>query len=214
MKILIIFSLFFSLLLHAEDTSTEFFLKESKSKEKIYRFNPYETIYSGAIAFVIGNIGFYTTGSSVLKLGYSGIQTIGIINVGRGIYNVNSPSMEAELYNFLTKDNSSTISKEMLSSKLIRVFAREERAKRMALFYGSSLLTLQYTVNAFAGNTPSELKKVYLFMGGVNLIIASYSGLIKSSYEQKVYGENFNIHPIFTMDNNEAMGGALVTYSF
>jgi hypothetical protein len=60
-----------------------------------------ETIFSGVIAFVIGNVGFYTTKSSVLKLGYSGVQTIGIINVGRGIYDVNSPSMEAELYHFL-----------------------------------------------------------------------------------------------------------------
>ncbi|MBC7713720.1 MAG: hypothetical protein H7177_10290 [Rhizobacter sp.] len=198
----------------AENSATEFFAKEAKSKEKSYRFNPYETIFSGAIAFVIGNVGFYTTKSSVLQLGYSGVQTIGIINVGHGIYDVNSPSTEGELYKFLVNDNYPGVSKERLSSKLIHIFAQEERAKRMALFYGSSLLTVQYFVNSFAGNSKSELKKIYLFMGGVNLIIATYSGLYKSNYEKKIYGTGFNIQPVFTATDKEAIAGGLITYSF
>jgi hypothetical protein len=195
-------------------SASEFFLSEAKSKEKVYRFNPYETIFSGAIAFVIGNVGFYTTKSSVLKLGYSGVQTIGIINVGRGIYDVNSPSMESELYNFLGKDKYQGVSKEALSVKLIRIFAQEERAKRMALFYGSSLLTVQYFMNSFVGDTQTDLKKVYLFMGGVNAIIATYSALSKSNYEKKVYGKDFNVDPIFTATDKEAIGGFLLTYTF
>ena len=200
--------------LSAEETSSEFFLKEAKLKEKIYRFNPYETIFSGAIAFVIGNVGFYTTKSSVLKLGYSGVQTIGIINVGHGIYEVNSPSIEKELYKTLSSDHHNDISKEALSSKLISIFAQEERAKRMALFYGSSLLTVQYFVNSFVGQTQSELKKVYLFMGSVNFIIATYSGLIKGPYEEKVYGDQFDIHPIFTATDKEAIVGLHLVYTF
>lgn len=198
----------------SSNTAAEFFLSEAKQKEKVYRFNPYETIFSGAIAFVIGNVGFYTTKSSVLKLGYSGVQTIGIINVGRGIYDVNSPSMEGDLYKFLSKDTFPGISKESLSIKLIQIFAQEERAKRMALFYGSSLLTVQYFVNSFVGNTQPELKKVYLFMGGVNAIIAVYSGLSKSNYEKKVYGKEFDINPVFAATDTEAIGGFTLTYAF
>lgn len=214
MKTFLICLLFLSIQASAKESASDFFLKEAKLKEKVYRFNPYETIFSGAIAFVIGNVGFYTTKSSILKLGYSGIQTIGIINVGRGIYNVNSPSIEGELHGFLTKDSSTGISKEALSVKLIRIFAQEERSKRMALFYGSSLLTVQYLVNSFVGNTQPELKKIYLFMGGVNFIIASYSATSKSNYEKKVYGNDFDIRPIFTATDKEAVGGAVLTYSF
>lgn len=198
----------------APGPAQEFFLSEAKQKEKVYRFNPNETIFSGAIAFVIGNVGFYTTKSSVLQLGYSGVQTIGIINVGRGIYDVNSPSVEGDLYKFLSRDTYSGISKESLSIKLIQIFAQEERAKRMALFYGSSLLTVQYFVNSFVGNTQPELKKIYLFMGGVNAIIAAYSGLSKSHYEKKVYGKEFNINPIFAASDKEAIGGLTLTYAF
>ncbi len=214
MKIFLICTLFLTINVKASETATNFFLKEAKLKEKVYRFNPYETIFSGVIAFVIGNVGFYTTKSSVLKLGYSGVQTIGIINLGRGIYDVNSPSTEGELYRFLTNDTNTGVSKEALSVKLIHVFAQEERAKRMALFYGSSFLTVQYFMNSFVGKTQPELKKIYLFMGGVNFIIATYSGTNKSNYEKKVYGNEFNIQPIFTATNREAVGGAYLTYSF
>ena len=182
MKTFLICTLFLTINVRASETATDFFLKEAKMKEKVYRFNPYETIFSGIIAFVIGNVGFYTTKSSVLKLGYSGVQTIGILNVGRGIYDVNSPSTEGELYRFLTNDTNTGVSKEALSVKLIHVFAQEERAKRMALFYGSSFLTVQYFMNSFVGKTQPELKKIYLFMGGVNFIIATYSGMNKNNY--------------------------------
>lgn len=198
----------------AAKSASEFFLQEAKLKERVYRFNPYETIISGAIAFVIGNVGFYTTKSSVLKLGYSGVQTIGIINVGHGVYEVNSPSVEGELYKFLGKDKFPAVSKEALSIKLIQVFAQEERAKRMAIFYGSSLLSLQYFVNSFVGDTQKDLKKIYLFMGGVNLIIAAYSGFSQSNYEKKVYGEDLDLRPVFVATDKEAIGGISISYSF
>lgn len=197
-----------------KSSASEFFLTEAKLKEKVYRFNPYETIFSGAIAFVIGNAGFYTTKSNVLKLGYSGVQTIGIINVGRGIYEVNSPSTEGELYKFLSKDQKPEISKEALSAKLIHIFAQEERAKRMALFYGSSLLSVQYFVNSFVGNTQPELKKIYLFLGGVNVIIATYAATMKGNYEKKIYGDSFNIDPVFVVNDKETTAGLVLSYSF
>ena len=197
-----------------DNSAATFFLKEAKLKEKVYRFNPYETIISGTIAFVIGNVGFYTTKSSVLKLGYSGVQTIGIINVGHGIYEVNSPSIEGELYKALSKEKIPTVSKELLSIKLIQIFAQEDRAKRMAIFYGSSLLSLQYFVNAFVGDTQKDLKKIYLFMGGVNLIISTYSSLSSSNYEKKVYGDKIDLRPVFIANDKEAIGGFNLTYSF
>lgn len=221
MKSLIIIMIFLSQNLFSAETAgpgpksaSEFFLQEAKLKEKVYRFNPYETIISGSIAFVIGNVGFYTTKSSVLKLGYSGVQTIGIINVGHGIYEVNSPSVEGELYRFLGKDKFPAVSKEALSIKLIQVFAQEERAKRMAIFYGSSLLSLQYFVNSFVGDTQKDLKKIYMFMGGVNLIIATYSGFSRSNYEKKVYGEEIDLRPVFVATDKEAIGGLSLTYNF
>ena len=221
MKFLTIILLFFCQNLLAvespiakDKSAATFFLQEAKLKEKVYRFNPYETIISGAIAFVIGNVGFYTTKSSVLKLGYSGVQTIGIINVGHGIYEVNSPSIERELYKSLSKDKFPAVSKEILSTKLIQVFAQEDRAKRMAIFYGSSLLSVQYFVNSFVGNTQKDLKKIYLFMGGVNLIIATYSGLSSSNYEKKVYGDEIDLRPVFVATDKEAIGGINLTYSF
>ena len=110
--------------------------------------------------------------------------------------------------------NRKEIPKEALSAKLIHIFAQEERAKRMALFYGSSVLSAQYFLNAFVGETPSELRKVYLFMGGVNLIVATYSGMTKSHYEKKVYGEDFDIHPLFVATEKEAIGAVRLTYSF
>ena len=221
MKFLTIILLFFCQNLLAvespiakDKSAATFFLQEAKLKEKVYRFNPYETIISGAIAFVIGNVGFYTTKSSVLKLGYSGVQTIGIINVGHGIYEVNSPSIERELYKSLSKDKFPAVSKEILSPKLIQVFAQEDRAKRMAIFYGSSLLSVQYFVNSFVGNTQKDLKKIYLFMGGVNLIIATYSGLSSINYEKKVYGDEIDLRPVFVATDKEAIGGINLTYSF
>ena len=221
MKFLTIILLFFCQNLLAvespiakDKSAATFFLQEAKLKEKVYRFNPYETIISGAIAFVIGNVGFYTTKSSVLKLGYSGVQTIGIINVGHGIYEVNSPSIERELYKSLSKDKFPAVSKEILSTKLIQVFAQEDRAKRMAIFYGSSLLSVQYFVNSFVGNTQKDLKKIYLFMGGVHLIIATYSGLSSSNYEKKVYGDEIDLRPVFVATDKEAIGGINLTYSF
>ena len=186
-----------SLTLAEDQSATSFFSNEAKLKQVNYIFNPYETIFSGTIAFVIGNIGYYTTQSTILKLGYSGVQTIGVINVGKGLYKVNSPSVEKELSELLsTQNNKKDIEKEFLSRKLIEIYAREDRAKRIALFYGSSLLSTQYLLNAFIGKTPKELKNIYIFMSGINFLIAGYAFNTKSNYEKNYFGDKFDIRPI------------------
>lgn len=187
------FTLFNNYCFSSETANEAFFANEAKLKELKYTFNPFETALSGTFAVIIGNVGFYTTKSSILKIGYSSIQTIGVINVSKGIYNVNSPNMEEELSHLLATTKNNTISKEILSQKLIEIYAKEDRAKRIALFYGASLISSQYFLNAFIGNTQKELKNIYLFMGGINLLIAGYSLNSKSSYEKKYFGESFDL---------------------
>lgn len=183
-----------------KNSAVDFFSQQSNKKDNNYTYNPYETLLSGTIAFVIGNVGFYTTKSQVLKLGYSAIQTIGVVNFGKGLYNINTPNLEKELAQILSaKDNDPNVSKEFLSKKLIEIYAREQRAKRIALFYGSALLSTQYLINTFVGETPKELRNVYIFLGGVNLLIAGYAANSKSNYEEYYYGKSFDIKPTITL---------------
>ena len=58
--------------------------------------------------------------------------------------------VEKELAKLLSsKNEKSFVSKEILSNKIIELYAREDRAKRIAMFYGSSLLSVQYFINSF-----------------------------------------------------------------
>lgn len=63
-------------------------------KGKISRANRYEEIIGGSISILIGSIGYYTTHTDILRLAYSGAQSIGIITVGNAIYNYYAPSLD------------------------------------------------------------------------------------------------------------------------
>ncbi|MBF0298100.1 MAG: hypothetical protein HQK51_05230 [Oligoflexia bacterium] len=182
--------------------STNFFVQQNANIEKKYLFNPYEKIISGVAAFLIGNIGYYTSSSSVLKVAYTGIQTVGIINISRSIYAANSPSLEKSFYNLMTNPTVESYSKKDLSINLLQIFAQEERAKRVALFYGSTFITAQYAINAFVYKSPGNLKNIYIFLGGVNALVAIYSAFYKGNYEKYYYGNSIDIKPFISTTLN------------
>ncbi len=219
-KFIILYFIFVSFTVMSENpkSPSEFFAAEASKKEAAYIFNPYETLTAGTIAFVIGNVGFYTTHSSILKLGYSSIQTIGVVNFGKGLYIVNAPNLEKELAKLLSnKNEKNVVSKEYLSKKIIELYAREDRAKRIAMFYGSSLLSAQYIINAFVGDTPKELRNIYVFLGGINMLISGYAMYSKTNYEKYYFGEQFDVRPIvFQAPDNEFnfIPGLALSYRF
>lgn len=188
MKWLFVFLLILSPCFASEGKSAYKFLKEkSEASRPTYEFNQYEDIISGSIAFAIGNIGYFTTDSSTLKIAYSGVQTVGIIAVGHGIYDYYYPHFESRLLTLLSQKK---MTRGELSHGYVGLLGEMERAKRLSLLWSSSLLTLQYGLNSFVGDDiPTDLKDIYLFLGGVNAIIATYSYFYVSDYE-KYYLDN------------------------
>lgn len=72
---------------------------------------------------------------------------------------------------------------------MIKIFAEEEKAKRIQLLWGSSLLATQYLINATSTETPEELKDIYKFLAGVNMIVIGYSYFYKQKYEKFYYSK-------------------------
>ena len=180
----------------------EFFQKHGEQKVNQFTYNPYESLISGMAAIVIGNVGYLTTESSSLKLTYSAIQTIGIVNIGQGIYQAQAPAVDNSLRGIFTDEKMKVFTREKLAGRLLRVFAQEDRAKRLSLFYGSSFLTIQYAMNATIYKSSGQLKKIYLFLGGVNAIVAIYSAFSKSQYEEAYYGNKLDISPFVSLDDH------------
>lgn len=186
MKAFILIALLLSTTVRAEtkndQSAYEFLKRKSEESRPTAKFNEYEDIISGSIAFAIGNIGYFTTDSSTLKIAYSGVQTVGIIAIGHGIYDYYYPHFETRLLNLLSKKK---LTKGQLSDGYISLLGEMQRAKRLSLLWSSSLLTVQYGLNSFLGDDiPSDMKDIYLFLGGVNAIIAVYSYYNISDYEQ------------------------------
>lgn len=179
--LLVIFILTTNVFAQVETLRPYQYLKnEVQNAEKPYRFNEYETIISGGLAFLVGNIGFYTTKSETLKFAYAGIQTVGIITVGQGVYDYYSPDQDKEMLGLL---NTKKLSRSQMADGFIALLGREERAKRLAILYGSSLLVIQYAANAYLSEIPSDIRDVYLFLGGVNVIVAGHSFFSRGKYE-------------------------------
>lgn len=214
MKLLIILLISALPLMAKEASSLDFFLNKSKHQEKKYVFNEYENIISGSAAFIIGNIGYLTSEGSVLKLTYTAIQTIGIINIGEGIYKANKPSVKSGFYHLLSNEKNKTISKDKIADSIMQTFAAEERAKRLSLFYSSALLSFQYFLNATIYDSPGNLKNIYIFLGGVNAIIASYSALYKKENETFYYGNNLDIYPFALKLKEQDLFGLNLAMSF
>lgn len=196
------------------ETSLQFFSNKTMVSEKRYVFGPLENTISGASAFIIGNVGYFTTKSTVLKITYTGIQTIGILNVGRGIYQSNSPSLKNNFYNLINETDNNSFDKENMAKGLIKIFAEEERAKRLALFYSSSLLAVQYTLNATLTSPPKRLKNIYIFLASVNSIAALYTGVYKAQHESFYFGDKIDLNPIADWTSNEELYGMQICFRF
>lgn len=197
------------------DPRIEFFLKSTKNQENKYSFNQYEHIISGVGAFVIGNLGYLLTDSTPLKIAYSGIQTIGIINIGQGVYQRNSPDMKKSFYKLLTTKKVRTYSKPLLAKNLIKIFAMEERAKRLSLFFSTGFLSFQYLLNATVYDSPDRVKNIYIFFSGINAIVATYSALYKSDYESQYFGKQIDINPLAFRDSQgNNTFGAMISLTF
>jgi hypothetical protein len=74
------------------------------------------------------------------------------------------------------------------SRNLIAITAKNDRAVRLSRFFRSSLLSAQYLINTLDGHTSDDLKNIYYFMAGINIITASYSYFTRSDFE--LYYEN------------------------
>lgn len=215
-----LFLLFFSSLsadltwAESNKSAVSFFKTKKKSKTKSYQFNRYENLISGTAAFLIGNIGYMSSDSSVLKVTYSGVQTIGVINIGRSVYKIHSPSVEGSFEKLVTNKSVKGYSKEQVAQHLLEIYAKEERAKRLSLFYSSSILALQYIFNAVVYDSPGQLENTYIFLGGVNSIVAIYSALFKSDYEKHYFGDNFDISPFANLSPKSPTYGLKLTYHF
>lgn len=184
MRSLIFLFIFVSSALHAESPGSAYAFLKKKSEESKPEivYNEYEDIISGSIAFAVGNIGYFTTQSSTLQLAYSGVQTVGIIAVGHGIHDYYYPHFESRLLGLMSKKK---MTRGELSDGYISLLGEMERAKRLSILWSASLLTAQYGLNAFLGkDIPSDLKDIYLFLGGVNAIVAIYSYYAVSDYEE------------------------------
>lgn len=192
----------------------QFFKLKNKNKTKKYQFNKYENLISGTAAFLIGNIGYMASDSSVLKVTYSGVQTIGIINIGRSIYKIHSPSIENRFESLVTDPKVNSYTKKEVGNHLIEIYAKEERAKRLSLFYSSSILALQYMFNSLVYDSPDQLENTYIFLGGVNSIIAIYSALYKGDYERHYFGNDFDLSPFASVQPNGNTYGLSLTYNF
>lgn len=192
--------------------SLEFLQQEVTKNQKRYRYNRYERIISGGAAFLIGNIGYFTTESVTLELAYSGIQTIGILNIGDGIYDYYRPTFDRELYKVArnSKNPNST------AYGVIKTLAQEEKAKRISLLWKSSLLSVQYLSNAYLKSDEESLKDIYKFLGGVNIIVAGYSYFYRDKYESFIFGENAQIQPILFRSNQTEndIPGLVLSYRF
>lgn len=166
----------------ASENAGDFLKRKSLESKPQATFNEYEDIISGSIAFVIGNLGYFSTNSNTLKIAYSGVQTVGIIAIGHGIYDYYYPHFESRLLGLL---NQKKLTREGLADGYVSLLGEINRAKRLSLLWSSSLLTTQYALNAFVSrDVPQDMKDIYLFLGGVNAIIAVYSYLNISDYEQ------------------------------
>lgn len=214
MKFFFLILMLFSSMCFAQKPNAYKFLKQKSLENKPEAtFNQYEDIISGSLAFVIGNVGYFTTDSSTLKIAFSGVQTVGIIGVGHGIYDYYYPHFDSRLLKLLSKKR---MTRGQLADGYVGLLGEMDRAKRISLLWSSSLLTMQYALNAFVSkDVPQDMKDIYLFLGGVNAIVATYSYFYKSDYEEYYLHNRSPMVGLFIMpDYQGTKTGLAVTKSW
>lgn len=197
----------------AKESAYQFLKKKSQESKPQATFNEYEDIISGSLAFVVGNIGYFTTQSNTLKIAYSGVQTVGIIGVGHGIYDYYYPHFDSRLLELLSKKQ---MTRGELADGYVALLGEIERAKRVSILWSSSLLTVQYGLNAFISkDVPSDMKDIYLFLSGVNAIVAAYSYFHVSDYEQYyLRRQEAQLGFIFVPTDFDTKAGLALTWTY
>ncbi|HLE09703.1 MAG: hypothetical protein A2504_02155 [Bdellovibrionales bacterium RIFOXYD12_FULL_39_22] len=191
-----------------------FYENQYQNSKRPFKYNQYENIISGGMAFLVGNFGYIYSESSFTKISYAAIQTIGIINVGRGIYKLTSPDVDASFYKLLTDDNVDNYSKSSIAQHLLEISAKEARARRLYIFYSTSLLATQYFINALIYKSTEKVKNTYLFLGGINVIIAGYAAINKNNSEEYFFGSQLDLAPFAYSGNDDSGAGAMFSYRF
>ncbi len=206
MKLLLI-SFFFIFSVEADE---KFFKEKAIKDQKKYVHTEYEDIISGGIAFVVGNVGFFTTESTPLRAAYSVIQTVGIINISDGIYESYNPSKEKYYYSLFKKYpgyKDKEKNQRYFSKNIIWINAQEEKDRRLSRFYGSTFLATQYVINTLDDRTSSDLKSIYLFLAGVNMIVAGNSWFTRGDYEKHMEDtEKLGLFQIFPIPDGLSVG--------
>ena len=185
---------------------------QAAENKKSYLFNEYEEIISGGLSLLIGTIGYFSTSSKVLKIAYSGVQSISIITIGTGIHDYYKPNSEESLFSLTKRISKIKKSNQAvaIADNHIRQKGEADRALRYSLMAGSGLLTLQYASNALIDSPQKDLKNIYYFLGGANLIIFAYSLLSKSDYEQYLVDnpslKMTSLGPLFDFKDNKLAG--------
>lgn len=213
MRMLFLLILITGSLFAEEQNAYKFLANKSQQNRPEVVFNRYEDIISGSMAFMIGNIGYFTTQSDTLKIAFSGVQTVGIIGVGHGIYDYYYPHFDSRLLELLSKKK---MTRGELADGYVGLLGEMDRARRISLLWSSSLLTAQYALNALVSQDISQdLKDIYLFLGGVNAIVATYSYFYKSDYEMYYDQQQKAKLGLFIMpDTNGSKSGFVVSKSW
>ncbi len=89
-----------------------------------------------------------------------------------GIYDYYYPHFETRLLELLNKKQ---MSRGELANGYLALLGEMDQARRVSVLWSSSLLTMQYALKAFVSQDISQdMKDIYLFLGGVNAIIATF----------------------------------------
>ncbi len=69
-------------------------------------------------------------------------------------------------------------------------------------------------MNATIYDSPGRLKNIYMFLGGINLIVAAYSVYSKSEHENYYFGEGVDLNPFAYHSKDVGFYGANLSFSF
>ena len=213
--------------------NTQDFFKQNSDEllKQQYRFNKYENIISGGIGLSIGMIGQFSTDSSILKIVYAGVQTLGVITIGHGYYLLKAPVLEQSISELTNTIGSSHKSSDEIavefSDQMLSYFAQKDKAFRHSVVITSSLLSFQYFFNAFVDRPTKDLKNIYIYLGGINIMLAVYNlidpsrnelmndkiqikNIQRKEFQVQIIPSLFNVNETKNISSNFLLGPSLL----
>ncbi|MDA8791699.1 hypothetical protein N9N67_00565 [Bacteriovoracaceae bacterium] len=196
-----------------EEAAERIYFQEYENKDKPRYL---QKIISGSAATIIGNLGYFNSDAYTLKLAYSGVQAIGVFNIGSGIKEYYEKDLNKLNKSFAKKIKTKKTSKKnkLLSANdfyihNLKAKAIKKRAKRNSILATTSILTLQYLTNIYVGKPEESLKNIFYFLAGTNVVIFSYNYYFESEEEKLIFGLNQNFSP-----NGQINFYPALTYNF